>query len=145
MALITLRGVQLSLGGPLIFDNADFKLHAGEKVGLVGRNGEGKSTLFRLLTGELKPDGGVIEVQQGIRVASLIQEVPRDMRGSIADVVAAGLPGVAECLYDYHVALEAVNQDPSETNLEQLGLAQSAMDQADAWSVENRIQRVCLV
>ena len=82
MALITLRGVQLSLGGPLIFDNADFKLHAGEKVGLVGRNGEGKSTLFRLLTGELKPDGGVIEVQQGIRVASLIQEVPRDMRAA---------------------------------------------------------------
>lgn len=142
MALITLRGVQLSLGGPLIFDNADFKLHAGEKVGLVGRNGEGKSTLFRLLTDEIKPDGGVIEVQQGIRVASLIQEVPRDMRGSIADVVAAGLPGVAECLHRYHVALEAVNQDPSETNLEQLGLAQSAMDQADAWSVENRIQRV---
>ena len=85
----------------------------------MGRNGS-KSTLFRLLTGEFKPDGGVIEVQQGIRVASLIQEVPRDMRGSIADVVAAGIPGVAECLHDYHVALEAVNQDPLNPTLNSL-------------------------
>jgi len=142
MALITLRGVQLSLGGPQIFSHADFKLQAGEKVGLVGRNGEGKSTLFRLLKGELKPDAGVIETQQGIRIASLIQEVPRELTGSISDVVAGGLPGVGDCLHDYHAALEAVNADPSEAALEALGKAQTAMDTADAWSVENRIQRV---
>mgnify|MGYP001104387918 FL=1 len=142
MALITLRGVQLSLGGPQIFSSADFKLHAGEKVGLVGRNGEGKSTLFRLLKGELKPDAGVIETQQGIRVASLIQEVPRDLVGSISDVVASGLPGVGACLQAYHAALDAVNADPTEQALEALGHAQTAMDSADAWSVENRIERV---
>ena len=130
------------MGGPQIFSHADFKLKAGEKVGLVGRNGEGKSTLFRLLKGELKPDAGVIETQQGIRVASLIQEVPRELAGSISDVVAGGLPGVGECLHNYHAALEAVNADPSEAALEALGKAQTAMDTADAWSVENRIQRV---
>ena len=142
MALITLRGVQLSLGGPQIFDHADFKLHPGEKVGLVGRNGEGKSTLFRLLQGELKPDQGVIEVQQGIRIASLIQEVPRELSGSIADVVASGLPEIGEFLKAYHQALDAVNQDPTEAALDALGVAQADMDRSDAWSAENRIERV---
>ena len=142
MALITLRGVQLSLGGPQIFDHADFKLHPGEKVGLVGRNGEGKSTLFRLLQGELKPDQGVIEVQQGIRIASLIQEVPRELSGSITDVVASGLPEIGGFLTAYHQALDAVNQDPTEAALDALGVAQADMDRSDAWSAENRIERV---
>jgi len=142
MALITLRGVQLSLGGPQIFDHADFKLHPGEKVGLVGRNGEGKSTLFRLLQGELKPDQGVIEVQQGIRIASLIQEVPRELSGSITDVVASGLPEIGGFLTAYNQALDAVNQDPTEAALDALGVAQADMDRSDAWSAENRIERV---
>lgn len=142
MALITLRGVQLSLGGPQIFDQADFKLHSGEKVGLVGRNGEGKSTLFRLLQGALKPDQGVIEIQQGIRVSSLIQEVPRELTGSIADVVASGLPELAGFLKAYHQALDAVNESPDEAALEALGAAQADMDRSDAWSAENRIERV---
>ncbi|WP_420550616.1 ATP-binding cassette domain-containing protein [Litorivicinus lipolyticus] len=142
MALITLRDVRLSFGGPLIFDGADFRLQPGEKVGIVGRNGEGKSTLFGLLKGLLKHDSGSVERQQGLRVAALIQEVPQGTAGSIAKVVADGLGDLGQCVNRYHDALDRVNHDLSDAAMNELADAQADMDAKDAWSVENRVERV---
>ncbi|MGB0957633.1 MAG: ATP-binding cassette domain-containing protein, partial [Litorivicinus sp.] len=142
MAMITLRDVRLSFGGPLIFDGADFRLQPGEKVGIVGRNGEGKSTLFGLLKGQLKHDSGSVERQQGLRVAALIQEVPQGTSGSVAQVVAQGLGTLGDCVSRYHAALERVNHDLSDAAMNELANAQADMDAKDAWSVENRVERV---
>jgi len=92
MALLSLRNVCLAFGGPRLLDNVDLQIEQGERVCLLGRNGEGKSTLLRLLKGEIAPDDGEVIRQQGLRVARLTQEVPQELTGGIADVVAEGLP-----------------------------------------------------
>ncbi len=91
MALLSLRDVSLSFGGPQLLDQVDWQVERGERVCLLGRNGEGKSTLLRLLEGQIEPDEGLVIRQQGLRIARLPQEVPLDRAGSVADEVAQGL------------------------------------------------------
>ena len=91
MALLSLRAISLSFGGPLLFDQADFHIERGERLCLLGRNGEGKSTLLRLIAGELEPDEGEVVRQQGLRVTRLAQDVPQGETGLVAEVVARGL------------------------------------------------------
>ena len=91
MALLSLRGVSLSFGGPKVLDQVDLQIEAGERVCLLGRNGEGKSTLLRLICGELEPDEGTIVRQQGLRIARLPQDVPEGHGGTVAEEVATGL------------------------------------------------------
>ena len=90
MPLITLQGVDYSVGGPLLLENVALSLEAGERVALIGRNGAGKSTLMKLLSAELKPDDGEVRVEGGVRIARLEQEVPAGAQGDVFDVVAAG-------------------------------------------------------
>ena len=91
MALLSLREISLAFGGPRLFDQADFHIEQGERVCLLGRNGEGKSTLLRLILGEIQPDEGEVVRRQGLRVSRLEQDVPRTEVGSVAEVVARGL------------------------------------------------------
>ena len=91
MALLSLRNVSLAFGGPRVLDQIELQIEPGERVALLGRNGEGKSTLLRLLQGELTPDEGQVIRQQGLRIARLPQDVPRDQTGTVADKVAHGL------------------------------------------------------
>ncbi|EPQ4874366.1 ATP-binding cassette domain-containing protein, partial [Acinetobacter baumannii] len=89
MAYITLRDVQLAFGGPALLDGANFNLERGERVCLIGRNGEGKSTLLKLIEGSLLPDSGEVSVQNGLTVSMLAQDVPMSS-GKVADIVAEG-------------------------------------------------------
>ena len=91
MALLTLRAVGLAFGGPRLLDRVDLQVERGERICLLGRNGEGKSTLLRLIRGEITPDEGEVLRQQGLRIARLPQEVPVDQGGTVADEVAEGL------------------------------------------------------
>jgi ATP-binding cassette subfamily F protein uup len=90
MPLVTLREVSHGFAGPLLLDQANLQLDRGERVCLLGRNGTGKSTLMRLIQGELEPDRGEISRTQGLRTAWLTQEVPQGLSGTIHQVVAAG-------------------------------------------------------
>jgi ABC transport system ATP-binding/permease protein len=94
MPLISLHDVRLAFGGPPLLDGSSFQLEKGERVGLLGRNGEGKSTLLALLAGEREPDAGRVDRARGLRVARLAQDVPRDLSGTVLDVVTerAGEP-----------------------------------------------------
>lgn len=91
MALLSFRQVRLAFGGPPLLDRADFQIERGERVCLLGRNGEGKSTMLRLIAGELEPDDGEVIRAQGLRVSRLPQEVPSDRPGTVADEIAEGL------------------------------------------------------
>jgi ABC transport system ATP-binding/permease protein len=91
MALFTLLDLSHAFGGPPVLDHVNFQVDAGERVCLVGRNGAGKSTLMRLIAGEIKPDSGALSRQPGAHFARLTQDIPRDLAGSVHDVVAAGL------------------------------------------------------
>ena len=90
MALISLSEVSLGFGGPLLLEAINLQIERGEWIGLLGRNGMGKSTLLKLVYGELTPDGGVVARQQNLRLAYLPQEVPQGLGGKIGDIVAAG-------------------------------------------------------
>lgn len=91
MALLSLRSVSLAFGGPRLLEQVDLQIERGERLCLLGRNGEGKSTLLRLIQGEIPPDDGEVVRQQGLRVARLPQEVPQGRIGTVADEVAFGL------------------------------------------------------
>jgi ABC transport system ATP-binding/permease protein len=91
MALLSLRGVSLAFGGPRLLDQVELQIEPGERVCLLGRNGEGKSTLLRLIRGDIEPDDGQVIRQQGLRVSFLPQDVPRERTGTVADHVAEGL------------------------------------------------------
>ncbi|MBI1322526.1 ATP-binding cassette domain-containing protein [bacterium] len=90
MTLIALKSVSHTFGGPKLLDEADFSIARGDRVCLLGRNGEGKSTLLKIVVGDLKPDEGEIVRAQGLKVAQLPQDVPPGLTGSVADVVATG-------------------------------------------------------
>ena len=89
MALISLRDVSVSFGGPAVLEHLTLHIEVGERVCLLGRNGEGKSTLMRLISGDLSPDTGDILRQQGLRIGHLPQEVPQDLQGTVIDIVSS--------------------------------------------------------
>ena len=82
MALISLQEVSLGFGGPLLLEKINLQIERGEWVGLLGRNGVGKSTLLKLVNGDLRPQGGVVARQQNLRVAYLPQEIPPGLAGT---------------------------------------------------------------
>ncbi|WP_345308927.1 ATP-binding cassette domain-containing protein [Candidatus Villigracilis saccharophilus] len=89
MALISLQDVSLGFGGPRLFDEINLQIEQGEWVGLLGRNGMGKSTLLKLVNGDISPLSGTIARQQNLRVAYLPQEVPAGVEGKVFDIVAS--------------------------------------------------------
>ena len=96
MALLSLRGVSLSFGGPLLLNKVEFQIERGERICLLGRNGEGKSTMMKLLHGDLPADEGEVIRQQSLKVARLPQEVPEGAGGTVADEVAVGLDDLGD-------------------------------------------------
>jgi ATP-binding cassette subfamily F protein uup len=139
--LITLRNVQLSYGVPLL-DGVDLTVERGERVCVLGRNGEGKSTLLRVIAGEVVPDDGSVVVPDGVRVARLPQDVPPGLSGSLFDVVADGLGALADLVKDYHHASVQVAERGDDAALAALARAQHALEAADGWQVEQRAERV---
>ena len=91
MALITLLDAQLAFGHVALLDHADFTLEIGERIGLIGRNGAGKSSLLKILAGIAKPDDGTMHVQQGLRSTYVAQEPEFDPNATIFEVASAGL------------------------------------------------------
>ena len=90
MSLLKLDNITLSLGGPPILDGVDLLIRKKERICLMGRNGEGKTTLMRLIDGEIVPDSGDVIRDRGLRIARLPQDVPVDLQGTVAEAVATG-------------------------------------------------------
>ena len=91
MSLFSLLDVSHAFGGPPLIDSVSFQVEPGERVCLVGRNGTGKSTLMKLITGEIRPDRGQVFRQPGAHFTRLTQEMPDDLAGTVHDLVAGGL------------------------------------------------------
>ena len=140
MAYITLRDVHLAFGGPALLDGAHFNLERGERVCLIGRNGEGKSTLLKLIEGSLLPDTGEVSIQNGLTVSMLAQDVPMDS-GKVADIVADGAGEAAAVLKAYHEASDACVLGDMEA-CDHMGMLQHKLDQLDGWALENKVNSI---
>ena len=140
MALLSVRDIHLAFGGPALLDGAQFSLEAGERVCLIGRNGEGKSTLFKLLSGQLQPDRGEIQIPQSLRLSMLEQDVPMSS-GRVWDIVAAGAGPVASTLQAYHDASNACAAGQMDACVRMSEL-QLQVDDQDGWALERQVESI---
>ena len=143
MALISYRNLSVSFGGPLLLDDVGITIDKKERICLLGRNGEGKSTLLRILSGQMKPDRGESERIPGFRVAKLDQEIPSGIEGAVFDLVARGLGAEADLLRAYNQATQNLSEDPESPALsEQVDRLQAELDRTDGWSLNHRVASV---
>jgi len=101
MALLTLLNASLAFGHVALLDRADFSLESAERIGLIGRNGTGKSSLLKILAGMERPDDGTLHVQQGVRIAYVAQEPILIAEHTIFESVREGLAEVMQWIDDY--------------------------------------------
>lgn len=129
MALMTLLNAQLAFGHVALLDHADFALETAERVGLIGRNGAGKSSLLKILAGFEKPDDGVLQLQQNVRVAYVAQEPVLDPEATVFEAASAGL-AKAIAVRDLYLS------GADDLDLDAL---QSEIEAYDAWNWEQRV------
>ena len=108
MPLISLDDVSTAFGHVPLLDHANLLVDSGERVAVIGRNGTGKSTLLRMLSGELPPDAGTIWRAPNLRAARLVQDATTSSTQSVFDVVADGLGALRDLVTAYHHAAIAV-------------------------------------
>lgn len=142
MPLIDLKNIRLSFGGPILLDGADLVIEPGERVCLLGRNGEGKSSLIKIINGELQPDEGEISRRQNLRVGLLEQEVPGGMPGSVFDVVACGLHTLGELVAEYHDLSMIIADGRDEGRFKRLGDLQHRLEREGGWQIEQKVLSV---
>ncbi|MDE4957174.1 ATP-binding cassette domain-containing protein, partial [Francisella tularensis subsp. holarctica] len=100
MQLISVKNVSLNFGTQIVLDNVNLEISNGQRICRIGRNGTGKSSLLKILEGSVIPDSGEVIVHNNAIVASMIQEVPNDMQGSIADGLLQGLGTLGDYLIE---------------------------------------------
>ena len=143
MAIISYRNLTVSFGGPLLLDDVGISIEKKERICLLGRNGEGKSTLLRILSGQVIPDKGESERLPNFRVAKLDQEIPVGVQGSIFDVVAEGLGEKADILRAYNQASLQLDEKPEDEKLaDEVDRLQSELDRTDGWSLDHRVASI---
>ncbi len=142
MSLIRLRNIHVGFGGPAILESISVSIEAGERLCLLGRNGTGKSTLLKVISGEVKADSGDLEFKQNLKIAVLDQEPRGDLQGSIFDIVAMGLGKNAKLLQDYHHALHNFTENHNDQTTAELERAQNQVDIHNAWQLNQQVEEV---
>ena len=142
MALISLQNVSLAFGGLPVLGKISMQIEAGERVCLVGRNGEGKSSLMRLIAGEQPQDNGRIIKQQGVKIARLDQEVESSQDGTVYHVVSGGLGKFMALLDRHHNVTNRLAEDHSKSLLTELAEVEHEMETAGVWQVRQQIETV---
>ncbi len=139
MSLIRLQNIHLSYGEQPLLDGVDFTVEPGERVALLGRNGEGKSTLLKIIAGEVAVDDGEVSGVDSLRIAKLQQDVPRNLSGSVERVAADGLGEVGALIAEYHRVAADCGDDEAMSRLATL---QSRIEALDGWRLEQRVSEV---
>ena len=142
MPLLTLQSVSLAFGHLPLFSGADLQIDEGERLALIGRNGAGKSSLLRVLSGEVPPDDGAIWRAPGLRVSRLDQDVPAAGAGTVFDEVASGLGELGALVSAYHAAATRVAESHAPADLEKLGALQHTLEERDGWRLEQKVELI---
>lgn len=144
MPLITLEKACLAFGHHALLDQAGLQLDSGERVGLIGRNGGGKSSLLKVLANQIKLDDGKLWVAPGLSVAYVPQEPVLTDSNSVFQEVSTGLGNLSQALLDYHavshaLSAVAIDQD-TEQLLARLQVLQNELDAQDGWNIQATIE-----
>ena len=144
MPLITLTQASLAYGMTPLLDHADLQLDPGERVGIIGRNGTGKSSMLKVLAGETKLDDGSVWRAPGIRLTYVPQEPPLDPTHTVFEAVAEGLGNLRQLLIDYHAVTHAMSEPGADTTalLDQMLHLQHDLEAQNGWQVQARIETV---
>ncbi|MFQ5518998.1 MAG: ATP-binding cassette domain-containing protein [Mariprofundus sp.] len=137
---MTLNHLDKAFGPQVLLDNVSLTIGRGVRIGLIGRNGEGKSTLLKIMAGIVESDSGEVTMRSGASVAYLPQDPHFDAGQSVFHVVAEGLGNAAQILEAYHDALQGLEADSSDAALKDLDALQAELEHAGAWQFHNRIE-----
>ncbi|MDQ6978319.1 MAG: ATP-binding cassette domain-containing protein, partial [Ghiorsea sp.] len=140
MPVLMLHGLKKAFGHQVLLDNVDLRISAGARVGLIGRNGEGKSTLLKVIAGQMDVDDGSVQIKSGCKVAYLHQDPHFEAGQTVFQVVAEGLGGVAKVLAAYHQATSNLEHDYSDKALKKLEDLQHELEHLGAWKLHARIE-----
>ena len=135
MPLITLDNISLRFAEKVILDEINATIHKGDKIGLIGRNGEGKSTFLKLLAGLISADDGDLKVQNRTTISYLEQQPPEDNSDTLFNIVAHGLGDTGKILASYHDALKEGNESKSSRLQEQI-------ESKDLWHYLHKIDTI---
>ena len=138
MSLVRLDKVSLNFGTHIVLDNVDFMLKKGSRIGLLGRNGVGKTTLMKVIAGSVAPDGGERWIRSGVEITWLEQSLPDADEQTVYDMVADGLAEIGALLKEYHKL--TVNYE--KTKVDQLEKIQSQLEARDGWSISQKVDSV---
>jgi ATP-binding cassette subfamily F protein uup len=137
VTLLRLEQLQLAYGTQVLLDRADLTVERGERLALVGRNGTGKSTLLKLVAGDIQADDGSIWRAPGLKIGVLAQELPDSSGMTIFDMVAQGLPEAGELLSEYQHLIN----DP-DPDMNRMATLQTRLEAIDGWSFHQQIDVV---
>ncbi|WP_439100676.1 ATP-binding cassette domain-containing protein [Congregibacter sp.] len=135
MDLLRLEQANLHFGTHVLLDSVDLQISSGQRLGLLGRNGEGKSTLLKILAGDLALDGGERWLRPGTRIARLEQELPDTADITVYDYVADGLAETGALLRRFEQLTSSADAD-----LVELERVQHALEAADGWQLGQRVE-----
>ncbi len=141
MALVSLQEISIAFGGPPLLDGVRLQIDKQQRIGLLGRNGTGKSTLMKILAGQVVPDAGTVQAEPGLKIAYFSQAIPQDLAGSVFEIIARGLGERGDLMVRYHreEARLAAHPDPDHTRLNHL---HEQLDALHAWSVLEEIASI---
>ncbi|MBB3119596.1 ATP-binding cassette domain-containing protein [Pseudoduganella violacea] len=141
MAVISLTSAQLAFGHVALLDHAEFSLESGERVGLIGRNGTGKSSLLKIISGRVKLDDGLLVMQQGVTIAYVEQEPVFEPEMTVFEAVASGLGELPALRKEYDALTSQFGQGDDEALMERMHEIQLQLDAADAWNLGNKVEQ----
>jgi len=139
MPLLTLTNVSLAFGTHVLFDKIELTVHRGQRTGILGRNGAGKSTFMKMLDGQHIPDSGKLWIRPGIKVGYLTQDLPEANEATVYDVVSDGLAEVGALLKEYH---HLTMGEFDEASMNKLAIVQDQLEAKDGWSFGQKIDAI---
>jgi ABC transport system ATP-binding/permease protein len=143
MALIGMQDISVGFGGYPLLEHMSFQIEQGERICLLGRNGVGKSTLIKLICGDLEPESGVISKSPSFSVACLTQNVLAGLKGTVFDVVSEGLGPRGKFLAEYHLLSHRIAAEPHNKGLlGQLDKLQHALDIEGGWQLSRYVEMI---
>ena len=141
MNILSVENASFAVGHVALLDKTSFQLDSGEKIGLIGRNGAGKSSFLKILAGVQKLDDGQIIVQNNLKIVYVPQESFFDKEATVFDTVAEGLGEIRDLLRRYHRVSHELENSSSETLLKELNELQLEIEAKDGWKLDAAVKQ----